>query len=71
MKVLKNYSIAQLWSNLESWKNQWINMKRNDVNIQISWFLNNMKETINKFINVRKIKLKNEFFDNQLEQMRQ
>lgn len=71
IETLYNYSAENLWNEISKWQYKWEHIREDDYNVKVNWYLENLSETAMKFIKLKTIKTQNEFFDDELEQMRQ
>lgn len=70
MRILKNYNYENISKSIESWISGWEQIKNERVDVKTEWFICNISRSVNEFIEQKKIKISNEFFDDELEQMR-
>lgn len=55
---------------IDKWKDEWLFVKNESVNVKTEWLIKNLSSTAEKFIAEKKVREENEFFDNELETMR-
>lgn len=65
-----NYDPEKLWNSINTWILEWEIIKVKPLNDRMDWLLNNLKISLSQFRKTKKLKQKNDFFDNELENMR-
>ena len=68
--VWSDYNIEKLWNSIEPWLPEWSQFIDRSVDDKTTWLLSNLKSSLNQFRKIKQISDKNEFFDNELENMR-
>lgn len=68
--VWKDYDTLKLWQSIDEWKGSWKDIEHRSVNDKTNWLLENISSTTNQFKKMKTIKINEDLFDNQLEEMR-
>lgn len=71
VKMWYGYSPELLRTWLNKWSDEWEMIKNENLEIKMQWFFEHLCATANKFVVEKKVKQYNEFFDSELEKMRQ
>lgn len=71
IQVLHGYSASRLGDEINKWKTEWGQIKHTDINKKFDWLLNNLADSVRVFLKNKTVKIKNNFFDDELESMRQ
>lgn len=70
IKVWHNYDNEKLCQNIENKLNDWDEIKLKSVDEKTNWLLSVISESTNEFKSEKEMKINDNFFDNELEQMR-
>lgn len=71
IRVWKNYSRCSWLSEIANWIKEWDIIQKFSCEVKTNWLLNNLKNSASKFIETKIVKVSKEFFDFELEDMRQ
>ena len=71
IRVWKDYNEIDLWYSIENSLHTWIDVENSDVNAKMNWFIDTMKSATNQFNETKTISTNRDFFDSELESMRQ
>lgn len=64
------YDMQKLWQSLENSISTWNEIESSDVNTKMNWILNVTSNATNQFKRIKVIKINEDFFDIELEFMR-
>lgn len=70
IKTLSHYSQAALLDDIENWIHEWEEMHYMACNEKTQWLVNNLRLSINKFLVAKTVRENNDWFDNELDQLR-
>lgn len=70
IKVWRGYSTDSLQSVLNTWSAQWNYIKSGTCDTKMQWLINKLTETSNHFMEEKRVREIDDFFDNELEAMR-
>lgn len=71
IQVWANYNENDLWQSIENSLDSWAEVEFSDVNTKMNWFIKTLEAATDKFKKVKTISTKHDFFDRELESMRQ
>lgn len=70
INVWHDYDSEKLCQNIESKLNNWDEIKLKSVDEKTNWLLTVLSESTKEFIREKEVKINDDFFDNEMEQMR-